>query len=697
LWGGDFNLPDIDWTGPNIAGSLNPKRVNQAFLNMIADNNLEQQVTFPTRKDNTLDLIMTSHPSYKIRCKPLPSIGNSDHDVVLYDSALAPSRKKNQRRKILLWKNAKMEEIKSDIRSYIPNEDHRDANAAWIDFKSMLTTTIQQHVPTKMTQPRSSLPWMTEKLKRAIKRKQKAHRKARTTKKKRDRDRYRRLQQEVRFMIRESNDQYMAEVVSENQQGNRKRFWSYVKGKRQENTGVSPLKDSEGYIKSDSRSKAEILNHQFHSVYTQENTSNIPDMGRQRVPIMESIHVTNNGVLKLLRDLDPHKAAGPDEVPPYILKAAAEEIAPILTGIFQKSLDTGIVPQDWKDATIVPAFKKGDKHLASNYRPISLTSISCKVMEHIIHSSVMRHFDNYSVLTDNQHGFRKRRSCETQLIVTLDEITRNYANGHQVDVILLDFAKAFDKVPHKKLLHKLRHYGVSDNVLRWIQNFLGGRTQKVVVDGADSGRLPVLSGVPQGTVLGPLLFLAYINDLQDWTKHSNARLFADDSLLFRTIRSTKDELLLQEDLTRLEEWEKSWEMKFNPSKCTVIQIAPGKGKLLKTEYELHGEIISTSDCSKYLGVSIKNNLAWDTHIQGITGKANRNLGFLRRNFRSCSQAVKQETYTTMVRSTLEYAAAVWDPSQVSLINQMEQKYNAGLLDSLITTTANAAPAVLPEC
>jgi hypothetical protein len=670
---GDFNLPDIDWPTGEIVGSQYPKRVNLTFFNIISDNNLEQQVDFPTRKDNILDIVLTGHPAFKLRCKPLPSIGNSDHDIVLYDTFLAAVRQKPIRRKIYLWKSAKMETIKTDIKTFDAKDKSSMAGveAKWAAFKDMLLNSIEKNVPSKFTQGRHSLPWMTGKIKRAIKRKQKAHTKSRMTKKKRDRDRYKRLQTEVRKMIRDSNKEYLTDVVSQNKQGNPKKCWSYVKSKRQENSGVPPLKDAEGYVRSDRYAKADILNTQFHSAYTKEDVSNIPDMGAPACPSMKKIRVDNKGVYNLLCKLDPYKASGPDGIPPKILKEAAYEISPILTEIYQESIDTGTVPLDWREAVMIPAFKKGERHDPANYRPISLTSVCSKILEHIIHSSIMSHFDKNRVLCDNQHGFRKRRSCETQLIVTIDNIARQFANNVQVDIILLDFSKAFDKVPHYRLLAKLKHYGVSGSTAAWIEAFLKDRTQRVYVDGAESGKLDVMSGVPQGTVLGPLLFLAYINDLPNSTPNSHTRLFADDSLLFRTITSRSDAQLLQKDLSNLENWEQKWQMDFNPGKCTVLRIAPPRHTLLDTSYNLHGETLSTSTCTKYLGVTFSNDLTWDHHINSITGKANRSLGFLRRNFKDCTTSVKRETYTTIVRPTLEYAATIWDPNSVKHIDKIE--------------------------
>ena len=404
----------------------------------------------------------------------------------------------------------------------------------------------------------------------------------------------------------------MQGIVSEDLHKNPKRFWSYIKSRKQESSGITSLKNKDGYLHSDTVSKADILNKQFHSVYTKEDYTNMPDKGPSPYPSMMKIQVNNQGVVKLPRGLRPFKATGPDEIPAYILKNMADHLAPYLTKLYQISLDRGLVPDDWKKANIVPVFKKGEKHMASNYRPVSLTSIACKLLEHIVHSSIMDHFDRHQVLCDEQHGFRVKRSCESQLLITIDDITRNMEEGDQTDIILLDFAKAFDKVPHDRLLHKIEFYGVRQNTLEWIKQFLTNRTQSVILENHKLDPLDVVSGVPQGTVMGPLLFLVYINDLPEATS-SSARPFADDCLLFRRIRKIQDAVDLQNDLSSLEEWERKWQMCFHPEKCIVIRV-PGKRQFHQTSYTLHRHTLDVVDSGKYLGVTINKDLTWTKHI-----------------------------------------------------------------------------------
>jgi hypothetical protein len=387
---------------------------------------------------------------------------------------------------------------------------------------------------------------------------------------------------------------------------------------------------------------------------------------------MSPITISRNGILQLLLKINPHKANGPDNVPGKFLKLCAHEIVEVFQILYQASLDQGTVPQDWKEADIVPLFKKGERSRAENYRPISLTSLSCKLLEHVVHSNIMTHFDNFDVLDDAQHGFRKKHSCISQLIITLDDCANTLKNKEQTDAILLDFSKAFDKVDHEGLLLKLEHYGIRSSLLLWIRSFLIGRTQKVLVDGAASSPTPVMSGVPQGTVLGPLFFLVYINDISKGLSNgTKIRLFADDSLLYRTIKTPQDSEILQKDLDSLQIWEKTWKMEFHPGKCQLLKIT-NKIRPSIFHYKIHNQTILETNAAKYLGVVIDNKLTWKPHYSALVSKCNRTLSFIMRNLSKCPVNIKAQCYQTLVRPTLEYACPVWDPHYQNDIETLEK-------------------------
>ena len=260
-----------------------------------------------------------------------------------------------------------------------------------------------------------------------------------------------------------------------------------------------------------------------------------------------------NGIQQVLCSLQVNKSSGPDRIPPYILKICAEEISPVLKIIFARSFTTGNLPTDWLTANICPIHKKGRRDDASNCRPISLTSICSKVLEHIIYHNIMNYLNSNNILVENQHGFRSNHSYVIQLLTLTENISYALDHKKQIDIILLDFAKAFDTVPHQRLLTKLQHYGIRDNTYNWIKAWLSNRTQQVLLDGITSSSISVTSGVPQGTVLGPLMFLLYINDIIS-NINSPLRIFADDCLLYRIINTSKDTIIFQKDLDQIASW-----------------------------------------------------------------------------------------------------------------------------------------------
>ena len=449
-----------------------------------------------------------------------------------------------------------------------------------------------------------------------------------------------------------------------------KNLFSYIKTQKTDSQVIPPLRD-QGMLITDSKSKASILNQQFQKAFTPVTADPTPDKGHSPHKQMPSINISENGIKKLLQNINPHKASGPDNIHGKVLKECSSSIAPILTYLYKTSLITGKVPTDWKHANICPVFKKGDKHDAINHRPISLTCICGKLLEHIISSNLMTHLEENSILYDLQHGFRSSRSCETQLISFIQNLAQSFNQNIQTDVIIMDFANAFDKVPHKHLIYKLQYYGITGHTLNWISDFLKGRTQTVVLEGEMSDKVPVTSGVPQGTVLGPILFLIYINDLPNYLQHSTLRLFADDSIIYKEIKCMNDCQKLQEDLESAARWERDWLMLFHPDKCSVLSVTQKRNPICFT-YKLHSHTLQKVQSAKYLGITIQSNLKWDKHINNITNKANQTLGFLKRNLKITSVKVKDHAYKALVRPKLEYSSSVWDPHSRSHISQIEK-------------------------
>ena len=535
----------------------------------------------------------------------------------------------------------------------------------WHNIKSNLIDLQEQHVPSKLTTTRFQQPWITTEIKRISRRKQRAYnicRNKSTTS--REHRKYRELHKQTKQLCTSAYNTYINNLISPDNSTNPKRLYRYIKHQRNDQSGIQQLQDKDGFIRSDSLTKANILNQHFQSVFTQnKDTSTIPDKGASPHPLMQHIIITPDGIHKLLCTLKEHKATGPAHIPTKLLKTLADELTPTFALFFQASLKQGIIPTHWTTANVVPIFKKGDRLHPINYRPISLTSITCKMLEHIITSNIMQHLDKYNILHDAQHGFRKHRSTETQLIQLIDNLAHNIDNRIQTDAILLDFQKAFDKVPHQRLLYKLAYYGISPQAHNWVQSFLTNRTQQVLLEGNMSSPINVTSGVPQGSVLCPLLFLIYINDLPDYIKNidnSTVKLFADDTIIYHPITNQQDTNALQQDPDALQRWESDWLMHFHPKKCQTMHIT-NKRNIIQSTYTIHNHNLQSTNTAKYLGIHIDSTLKWNTHINKTAQRANTTSAFLHRNIRTCPRKIKHLAYTALVRPILEYASIIWDP------------------------------------
>ena len=375
---------------------------------------------------------------------------------------------------------------------------------------------------------------------------------------------YTQARNKVRRLLRKAKRNYEQGIASQSKT-NPKIFWAHARSKLKTKSVVAPLfadvKDNDS-LKFDDKEKANILQQQFSSVFNREPDGDIPRIHSRADSSICDLHVTEDMIKKELINLNVNKSVGPDDIHPRLLKELAVHLAEPVALLFNKTITHGVIPQDWKEAYVSPIYKKGSRNHAENYRPISLTSILCKIMESFVREKVLTHLMGNKLLSPKQYGFISGRSTTIQLLHYLDKCIKTIADGNVVDSIYFDFAKAFDTVPHRRLIGKLESYGIKGKVLNWISAFLCGRNQTVRVNGEKSEKADVLSGIPQGTVLGPILFVIYINDILDNIK-SDGFLYADDTKIFRKITSREDALILQSDIKSLEEWSKKWQLEFN--------------------------------------------------------------------------------------------------------------------------------------
>jgi len=349
------------------------------------------------------------------------------------------------------------------------------------------------------------------------------------------------------------------------------------------------------------------------------------------------------------------------------LSKIAEGISHPLTTIFRRSLDDGIVPLDWKQANVCAIYKKGQKTLPENYRPVSLTSHICKIFESILKDIIVEHIDKHKLLNQSQHGFVKNKSCLTNLLEFTTFISGCIDDHKDVDVIYLDFQKAFDKVPHKRLLAKLKSFGIVEKVYAWVESWLIGRRQRVVLSGSFSEWKPVTSGVPQGSVLGPLLFVIFVNDM-DQAVLSRLLKFADDTKLFRCISDPEDVATLRDDLKSLCKWSEDWQMCFNVDKCKVMHFG---SKNARENYSINNTVLNKVKDEKDLGVIIQSDIKVSEQCAKVVKTANQVLGMINRNFQNKSKEIIVPLYKSLVRPHLEYCVQAWRPNLIKDIKLIE--------------------------
>ncbi|CAB4043417.1 Hypothetical predicted protein, partial [Paramuricea clavata] len=386
-----------------------------------------------------------------------------------------------------------------------------------------------------------------------------------------DWENYRTIRKQLKTLTKKKYREHLATMQDE-LKDNPSKFWSFYRATTK-TARIPKIVHLSGEKASTPSAKADMFNKFFASVFQKSDhgTEINHDVFHPRVDELHNLHVTVEDILSVLKAINPSKASGPDQIPGRILKECANEIAPSLTQIINLSLRIGMLPKEWKWANVVPVFKRGDVENVTNYRPISLLSVVEKVVERCV-------FDKFfpfiaSRVYHLQHGFMKGRSTVTQLLEIVHLLTKSIDEKGQTDIAFLDFSKAFDSVSHLSMMDKLYAAGIRGSLLKWFGSYLHDRKQRVVLDGKCSEWLDVTSGVPQGSILGPALFVLFINDMPDVISESGTlALFADDAKCLRTINSDADCVALQRDLNNLTTWSAEWKLPFNIDKCTISTV-----------------------------------------------------------------------------------------------------------------------------
>ena len=551
---------------------------------------------------------------------------------------------------------------------------------------------MDQCIPLCQSKRKSNVPWITKDLIKQCRKKKSLYNKVRKSANPFLWEKYRKLNNAVKRECNQARWTYINNLASDlNFSVDSKPFWDYVKRKRNGTNNLVSLNVGDEVLTDDS-SIASSLNSYFSSVFTTEDLANMPSLEPTAcekldvtvipklwgnkvvivvvvVVVVDVISCTSGEVMKYLKSLKPNKSPGPDCISPVILRSCASELAPLISYLVNEPFQFGHLPDDWRSADIVPLHKKGSKHLRENYRPISLTSIVFKISEKIVRNKITSFWQNQVVINKNQFGFLQGRSTTTQLLSTIHDFAKSRNSSYATDVIFLDLAKAFDSVPHERLLIKLRSLGLEENLLNWLRHFLTCRKQRVVVRGTFSEWAPVVSGTPQGAILGPILLVPYINNIADCVS-SDIKLFSDDTKIYTELCNlTSDIQMLQSDLDSLGYWANTWQLRYNEEKCEAMRITHSRDNL-STDYSL-GTTLKDVKSVKDLGVVISKDLSWSQHISTIVNKAKQVLGLIRRTVGTANTSTFSLLYKSLVRPLLEYAVPVWNPYLVKDIHAIE--------------------------
>ena len=669
---GDFNYPDIDWLSHRVSKQSSAA---ESFLNFVLSNGLHQLVTSPTRENHMLDLIMVNEISLLENIAVMEPLGSSDHSQILLDICCDSLPPGNTLPEHYNFYKADFDTIEK-ILVNIPWEENF-ANFASLDEKvgflnKTLWSLFEAYVPRSKQythQFRFSRQIIDQrKLVRSLYKKSKGDKESIL---------YARYKTELKVYKQQIKQAFYEEERKVLEQKSVRKFWNYVRRKTCSKFNIPTLLDGD-VSATDDHDKAELFNTYFCSVFTQDDGQQ-PRLPPPSLSMISDIEFDAVDVFDVLQRESCKLSSGPDLIPHIVYRRLAAVLAYPLFLVFKESLETGTVPILWKKADVVPIHKTGARAVVENYRPISLTCVACRILERIVFRKIIQYCIAHKIISENQHGFLRRKSTVTQMLECMDIWTKAFDNKETVKIAYLDFRKAFDTVSHAKLLSVLENKGIRGKLLNWIKDFLKCRSQSVVINGIRSQVRSVTSGVPQGSVLGPLLFILFIDDISRVPKYSSMYIFADDCKLFTTSpKAAANDDNLQSDLNDISDWADERQLRLSVPKCQILTI----NGVNSCSFRIRNIAIEDTSEAKDLGIIIDNRLQFSAHCANKVKKASVVLHFLFTCFSSQNISFMIKMYRTFVLPILDYGSVIYNPraaKNIRLLESIQRSFTRRLL------------------
>ena len=669
---GDLNLGNVIW--PAAIGST---PIEQSFVDSFIDLGLLQCIKEPTHsKGKILDVLLTNSIANikNLIVGDKDFVCRSDHSHISFNINFKIDKKKPVKRLCYNFKNVSWGSLNRDLTNV--NWDSllscTEPEIGWRLFKNQLFSITDRYVKKSYVKSDNQDPWFDSECYAAWRTKIRKHK----NRNKSDADslKFSLARKKLKNLVA----QKMCDTLNEDDDSAliTKKFWSYVKSKSASQR-IPEFVCHQGVVRNSPEDQANLFNQFFFEQFSEESTYDIDiDFSNDADFDIEFHH---DKVRRLLENINANKAHGPDGIHGKLLKNCAAGLAYPLSLIYKSCYNSGSLPQEWKLGHVVPIFKKGDRHEVSNYRPISLTCLVAKILERIVKEELLMR--TYSYLDARQHGFLENKSCATNLVGLCDSVSLSLHENIRTDVIYFDFAKAFDSVNHDMILCKLKSkYNVDGTLLKFLVDYLRGRQQCVLVGGKLSSTLGVRSGVPQGSILGPLLFVLFINDISEGiSPGTEISLYADDTKIWRKIVTGEDIARLQKDIAYLHDWSLRNKMKFHPDKCKVLSVT-GKLSLPLLSvlpfydfvYSLNGVSIDYIESEKDLGVMVTSTFNWTEQCNKVLSKANQKVGMCRRNCSFLADENRRRVlYLTLIRSQFEHCSVIWRPVTKTQLSKFE--------------------------